>query len=199
MEDDEASYDQKLRVTPRFLREMVLTWQQYDTKTFRESSLWGHVQRYWKSKPTWLEVIPSGPYAGHPCGGHEFSSYPEVNPYKEALRFFVLFLLNPEWEKLAGPCARCGKYYIKKRASQNVYCSRRCGNAATAAAALRVQREKDHTDKLHRAAEAAQKWTTAKTKLDWKRFVSRSEPDITPKFLTRAVNEGEFTEPQKGR
>ena len=49
-----------------------------------------------------------------------------------AALLFHVGTLNPEWHKLAGPCARCGRYYLKKRASQKVYCSRRCGNAATA-------------------------------------------------------------------
>ena len=114
------------------------------------------------------------------------------------MRFHV-GTLNPEWDKLAGPCARCGNYYMKKRASQKVYCSRRCGNAATAVVRTRERLDKEHVDKLRRTQAAMQKWSTARTKDDWKVFVSKREPGITPKFLTRAVNKGELKPPTKGR
>ena len=104
-----------------------------------------------------------------------------------------------EWDKLAGPCARCGRYYLKKRASQKVYCSRRCGNATTADARTRERLAREHADKLRRSQAAMQKWTTTRTKDDWKVFVSKREPDITPKFLTRAVNKGELKPPTKGK
>ncbi len=55
-----------------------------------------------------------------------------LTPEAEALSLFHLLTVTPDCEKLAGPCPRCDRYYIKKRASQKVYCSRRCGNAATA-------------------------------------------------------------------
>ncbi|HVP54836.1 MAG TPA: hypothetical protein VMU45_07560, partial [Candidatus Eisenbacteria bacterium] len=44
-----------------------------------------------------------------------------------------------------------------------------------------------------RAQAAMQKPPTARTKDDWKVFVSERESDITPKFLTRAVTKGELT------
>src|SRR5271157_722649 len=115
-----------------------------------------------------------------------------------ALRFHV-GTLNPEWDKLAGPCERCRRYYLKKRASQKVYCSRRCGNAATAVARTRERLAREHAEKLRRAQAVMRKWTTARTKDDWKVFVSKREPDITSKFLTRAVNKGELRPPPKSR
>ena len=136
------------------------------------------------------------------------SAMPELRGVKEraellaALRFHV-GTLNPEWDKLAGPCARCGRYYLKKRASQKVYCSRRCGNAATATKRTRQRLDKEHADKLRRAAAAGQKWVKerqqSRTRKDWKQRVSEIEPGITPKFLTRAVNKGELKAPTKGR
>jgi hypothetical protein len=116
-------------------------------------------------------------------------------PNEEAIRFFLLLITNPYANRLAGPCDRCGTYYIKKRASQKVYCSRRCGNATTATVRTREQRVQNHVDKLRRSRTAIQKWTRTRTKCDWKQWVSRREPDITPKFLTRAVNRGELKVP----
>jgi predicted GIY-YIG superfamily endonuclease len=105
--------------------------------------------------------------------------------------------MNPYANKLAGPCARCSNYYLKKRASQKVYCSRRCGNATTATIRTREQRRDAHEQKLRLAAAAAQKWKKAQTRLDWKEWVSRHESGITSKFLTRAVNKGELKAPAR--
>jgi hypothetical protein len=114
-----------------------------------------------------------------------------------AIALFTLLVHNPEWNKLAGPCPRCGAYYIKKRASQKVYCSRKCGNAATAVLRTSERYKSQREDKLHCAQAALQEWTITRTKADWKQFVSRRcrEKEITPKFLTRAVNKGELKEP----
>ncbi|MGA3317300.1 MAG: hypothetical protein ABSC64_12790 [Candidatus Korobacteraceae bacterium] len=127
------------------------------------------------------------------------SPMPEPQKIKEraellaALRFHA-GTLNPEWDKLTGPCARCGNYYIKKRESQKVYCSRRCGNTATAVARTRERLDEEHADKLRRSQAAMQKWPTARTKDDWKAFVSKQrELEISRKFLTRAVTKGELT------
>lgn len=124
---------------------------------------------------------------------------PAMRPERYAALLFHVGTLNPEWDKLAGPCARCGQYYLKKRASQKVYCSRGCGNAATAVARTRARLDQEHADKLRRAQAAMQKWASTRTKDDWKVFVSKREPDITPKFLTRAVTKGELKAPTKGR
>jgi hypothetical protein len=119
----------------------------------------------------------------------------EPRPRAEAAVLFHFLTLNPQCDKLAGPCARCGNYYIKKRASQKVYCSRRCGNAATAVIYTRERLAKERQDKLRRANEAARRWSKARTHLDWKVWVSRKESDITPKFLTRAVGLGHLKPP----
>jgi hypothetical protein len=128
-------------------------------------------------------------------GQHKSGQGWPLTPEGWALILFHFLTLNPHCEKLAGPCARCGSYYVKKRASQKVYCSRRCGNAATAVIRTREKLAAKHTDKLRRATAAARKWTTTRTSLDWKRWVSDIEPDITSKFLTRAVNQGVLKSP----
>jgi hypothetical protein len=118
---------------------------------------------------------------------------------------FARLILNPECEKLCGPCKRCGAFYVKKRASQIAYCSRRCGNAATAVARTRARLANVHQDKLTRAkraqAEWERGWNKGRITEPWKEYISRAQPDITPKFLTRAVNRGEIKSPtgkQKG-
>jgi len=112
-----------------------------------------------------------------------------------AALFFHVWTLNPEWDKLTGPCARCGNYYIKKRASQKVYCSRRCGNAATAVVRTRERIASERRDKLARAKAAAKKWNRAATRLDWKHWVAK-KTGIDPRFLTRAVTKGDLVPPK---
>jgi hypothetical protein len=190
-----GDYDQKLRETPPILRKIVHAWwnsgpnlQKFrltnptvsaDADSFLSRI---HVELYWG-------------ISGNADFLHTVLDEPGSTPYEEAIRFFLLLITNPYANKLAGPCARCGNYYLKKRASQKVYCSRRCGNATTATVRTREQRIQNHADKLLRSRAAIQKWTRTRTKLDWKQWVSRREPDITPKFLTRAVNKDELRAP----
>jgi hypothetical protein len=115
-----------------------------------------------------------------------------------AALWFHVGTLNPEWNKLAGPCARCGNYYIKKRASQKVYCSRRCGNAATAVERTRERIASERGDKLDRAKAAIKKWKSTATRQDWKLWVSK-KTGIDPRFLTRAITKGDLVPPTKGR
>src|ERR1035441_8358600 len=67
----------------------------------------------------------------------------EKRIYRDAWIEFGLFVLNPSCEELAGPCARCGNYYVKKRRSQKGYCSRQCGNAATSIARMTEKRSEE--------------------------------------------------------
>ena len=114
-----------------------------------------------------------------------------------ALELFYTLTLNPEWDRLCGPCARCARYYIKKTSRQTKYCTRQCGSLATATASTRKRLDEEHADKLRRAEAAVLSWPAARGILNWKQWVSRREPDISSKWLTRAVNKGELHSPGK--
>lgn len=120
----------------------------------------------------------------------------ELTAEAEALTLFHLLTVIPDCEKITGPCPRCHRYYIKKRASQKVYCSRRCGNAATAVARTRERIASERSEKLARARAAVKKWGSASTRLDWKHWVAQ-KAGIDPRFLTRAENKGELVPPKK--
>jgi hypothetical protein len=111
-----------------------------------------------------------------------------MRPERYAALLFHVGTLNPEWDKLAGPCARCGNYYIKKRLSQKVYCSRRCGNAATSMVRTRERIKAEREDKMNRAKAAIREWTRANTQQEWKRWVSQ-KTGIDLRFLTRNFTE----------
>jgi hypothetical protein len=121
----------------------------------------------------------------------------EKRAERVAALLFYVGTLNPEWDKLAGPCARCGRYYLKKRASQKVYCSRRCGNAATAVERGREKLEQEREDKIDRAKAAMKEWKRAKTQQDWKHWVSQ-KTDIDLRFLTRNFTESGGVKSTKG-
>jgi len=114
----------------------------------------------------------------------------------KAVVLFNSLTINPLWMALGWPCARCGTYYIRKRASQKTYCSRRCGNAATAVARTRERLTKERNEKVDRANTAIQEYQTRKkhTSLEWKPWVAK-RTNLSQKFLTRAVNRGHLVPP----
>lgn len=117
-------------------------------------------------------------------------------PSPEALFLFLSFLYNPLRKRLGGPCKRCGHYFLRRtERNPKVYCSRLCGWRATGAAAIKQQRQAEHTDKLRRAAERIRRWEES-PRGDWKKSVSE-RGDISVQFLTRAVNNRELKPPKK--
>jgi len=121
---------------------------------------------------------------------------PPGEPLETALGLFLGFLIDPYNEKLGGPCKHCDKFYVKKTKRQVVYCSKRCGLNHTSQSVLRKRRQQDHLATLKRAERSAAMWAKTKTSKDWKSWVAR-EPLITKNFLTRAVRNGELSEPVK--
>ena len=199
--DEDFVQERRFKETPPLLRKLVQAWQSSGPDLSRFScdqrQMWKDVDRYWEAGRRLNPLL----LLGAPGGGAGIgqNNRPEPDPYNEALRLFIELLLNPECGKLAGPCPRCGNYYIRRSARNKVYCSRSCGTRATALAATRMRRDKEHADKLLRATEAAREWTIARTRKEWKPWVSGRHPDISVKFLTRAVNQGELESPTKGK
>jgi hypothetical protein len=121
----------------------------------------------------------------------------ELTPEGAALVLFCRLTLNPEWGRLGGPCAQCDKYYVMNTVRQIKYCTRRCGSQATATSSTRERLDREHAYKLRRAQAAQWRWFTTRTHVDWKQWISKREPRITSKWLTRAVNKGELQPPPK--
>jgi hypothetical protein len=116
-----------------------------------------------------------------------------------AIQHFIWLITNPEHHRFAGPCARCGHYYIMKRASQTKYCSRACGNAATAVARTREKWNEKRGERLGLARKAMRKWSRLKTTESFHAWAEKRYPGLTKKFLTRAMNNEELPEPIKTR
>jgi hypothetical protein len=114
----------------------------------------------------------------------------EDDPESFAIWLFAHLVTNPLCEDLAGPCDRCGDYYVKKRVSQKKYCSRRCGRIATAKSSNIDKLEREREEKLHRARTHIRAWESLKRppKKDWKEWINSRDNTITTNWLTRAVN-----------
>jgi hypothetical protein len=114
-----------------------------------------------------------------------------------AFEHFVNLLLNPQSDRLAGPCARCRRFYVKKTAAQKVYCSRRCDQAAGAVAATTKRNEEARAGKLQLARTTVREWSRVKTPIEWKTWVVKREPLLSKTFLTQSVNRGELEAPKE--
>jgi hypothetical protein len=186
-------YEEIERETPSIFRELVQRWQASgpDLAKFQRENptTWAAVQQYRKTNPPllWYTVGSGGASLIE-------NSCPGKTPNQEAIRFFLMLILNPEWQRLAGPCGRCGNYYIRRTALNKAYCSRSCGTRATALAATKRKREEERAEKLRRVAQLCQQWRTTRTKQDWKSWIC-GQWDITKAFLTRAVNKGDLKPP----
>ncbi len=112
------------------------------------------------------------------------------------LGFFLMLILNPLYDRLGGPCVRCGKFYIKKTKRQKVYCSKQCGLLKTSIDCNRRSRLARHHRKVLLAQSLMAKWQKSGTRRDWKHWVSsKSKHTITANWLTRALNKGQLSEP----
>lgn len=192
-EETRRAEERRQKETPLELRQIVQLWQSSGPDLFKfgiaNRELNAEVLEYWEDLPKRLLCVPGG---GAAIG---WNSGPGRTPREEALRLFIELIINPMCDKLAGPCARCSNYYIRRSAHNKLYCSRSCGTRATALAATKKRRQEERNRKLLRASQLSRQWRDEPTKLNWKQWVSRKAPDITPKFLTRAVKSGDLTAP----
>jgi len=125
----------------------------------------------------------------------------------QARCLFAALLFSPrDRERLSeGCCDRCGRYYLRNRLYQKKYCSEECARNVRHSAIMKFtssKRAARHKKQLQIAATLCHRWAASRNKQNWKRWVStRAEgkrASLTLKFLTRAVNKGELTEPTKG-
>jgi hypothetical protein len=113
----------------------------------------------------------------------------------EAHLLFAALTLNSQCNLLAGPCARCGVYYLKKTRRQKVYCSQRCGSAATALPAVRKKRAAEHGRKIALARAVLSRLKPTRDETRWKAGVSK-RTGLSVKWLSRAANQGEISPPR---
>jgi hypothetical protein len=126
----------------------------------------------------------------------------QPNAERHARFLFLGFVIFPDCEKLAGPCARCGNYYFKKRSDNKTYCSTSCGTNMTSRDKKRKDREEIERRRLAEVRSVAAKELPS---IDWARpehrmklvevFNRRKTPRSAPlkaQWLTRKRNEGKL-------
>jgi hypothetical protein len=152
--------------------------------------LWGDVQNSWRSL-----YVPTNTGRAHIALFPEGPGENKESPQDEARRLFAALTLNPQNTLLAGPCARCGNYYLKKTRRQKVYCSQRCGTTATALSAVSKKRADEHAQGLRSARAALLAWKPTSNEEGWKKAISR-RTNLTVQWLSRAANKGELSPPR---
>ena len=177
------------------LRQLIEAWKEsgpnVEKMLQQNPELARHVQQQWKAF-----LVPTN------LGGAFLAFSPTTQNIAlhqgeaAALHIFMNFLIHPRWDRLGGPCARCGIYYLKKTERQKVYCSKTCGRHTTAAAATRKALERSKKAKLQCAEEAIKSWEKGPRQQPWKEFVSE-RCCLTLKFLTRAVNQQKLYAPDQ--
>lgn len=150
-------------------------------------ALWGAVQESWVSK-----YLPTKSGRANIL---LFPPEPKDSPEDEARSLFAALTLNPDCNLLAGPCARCGAYYLKKTRRQKVYCSQRCGSAATALPVVRKRRAAEHARKITLVQAVLSRWRPTSDEQTWKERVSK-RTGLSVKWLSRAANRGEIPFPK---
>jgi hypothetical protein len=166
----------------------------------------------WENISIYLDTVPTGKRIGLQLPfsylSQKESWYREVDPKQSeglqvdhARQIFYYFLLGPEPWRLGGPCPKCGKYYVRRTRQQSVYCSHRCASQATAIRRTVELRQQMKEQKLAAAKEGIAKYeelvTRRRARHGWKEFVAAHYPEITSKFLTRAVNQGKLHPPKQ--
>jgi hypothetical protein len=116
---------------------------------------------------------------------------------------FLQVVLAADPQKIGGPCPGCRRYFPKRIARDQSYCSRKCLESRVIIPATRKMREKQHARLLELASEAISVWKRRKRSSPWKKWTvaHMREKDgsvsITEKSLTRWVKSGELIDPEK--
>lgn len=82
---------------------------------------WLFIQKCYEKQPIQLGDSNRAPFV------HTSLDRLGNTPDEEAARFFLTLICNRQNEKLGGPCAGCGKYFMRRTAGNTTYCSRFCG------------------------------------------------------------------------
>jgi hypothetical protein len=115
----------------------------------------------------------------------------DYSDYHRALLIFSKLIINKDWAKLDGPCSRCGKYFVRERKflrkKKNVFCTRECSSAGSAAETMQRQRDEEYAEKLARARAAGRRWRSS-LEISFKEFVHK-ETGLTLTWIQRAMNQ----------
>jgi len=186
--DELATFSQSLRA---LVQEWSSSGPNTEVMKQRNPSLWERIEHVTVS----IKPMKNGAVKIEPLGiPRENQGLADAESLLYA--FFLMLIMNPLWERLGGPCARCNNFYIKMTRRQKVYCSKRCGKLSTSVDCNRKRRHAQHLEKVEKTQESIAKWLASKSKRNWKRWVSE-KTGFTANWLTRSLNAGEIIDPGK--
>lgn len=123
------------------------------------------------------------------------SPHPDATP---AQHIFLQFVLHHESWRLGGPCPKCGRFYLRKKAHEQVYCSTRCNVRDKAQAAMQKKRHAAHAAELQKVQKAIMLWQEKKKQGDWRAWVDL-QTGISPRKLAVWVGKGWIEAPRAKR
>ncbi len=126
---------------------------------------------------------------------------PNFHADQQAAKLFLDFITSPLYDRI-GQCRRCSRYFVNVTGYwKKVYCSGKCATRHTALISMRARRRMERSEKLKKCRRGLEAYARLKkAPKNWKDYVSK-KAGVTPKFITRAVNNGELPQPpsKKGK
>ena len=120
-----------------------------------------------------------------------------AEPSDIALRLFRQLTLHPECEKVCGPCATCGDYFLKQTRHRAKYCSRKCGSYTTAITANQKRNDDLHDEMLQLSRQALAAYVKKVRKQTWEEwtiaYLKKRGHSRQAKSLHRWVNDEKVT------
>jgi hypothetical protein len=112
-----------------------------------------------------------------------------------ASQSFLEYFFSPFNDRRGGPCRHCGQFWMKKNKRHTIYCSKACGAKHTALASNRKRRRNERENLVEVAMKSVTEWSRSRRKIDWKKWVVSRHPEISKKFLSQLVKNGELVDP----
>jgi len=133
-------------------------------------------------------------------GGHKADAKPGRT---EAVALFFQFITGP-LQSDVGRCKRCLRFYWNQWGhSDKEYCGKRCASRDSATHTTQRRRSEQRQGKLRAAQRAIKKFEqlprekSLRHSPTWTKWVAgEAGPEVTPNFITRAINKGELKPPR---
>jgi hypothetical protein len=119
-----------------------------------------------------------------------------------AVALFFQFVTGPLQSEV-GRCKRCQQFYWNQWGHSNKeYCGKRCACRDSATLTTQKRRSEERQKKIRAAQRAIKTFdelseeTRSRLSRTWTKWVAREAgPEVTPNFITRAINRGELRRP----
>jgi hypothetical protein len=112
--------------------------------------------------------------------------------------YFLKLAMNAECGRFRGPCPRCGNFFLRETVKEKRFCSSECARASAARTCTQRRRDQERADKLAAVEEAISRRGWVARKQPWQEWVLGELPELSRKWLTRAIRNQELLPPVEG-